>query len=141
VIAVDRPLREAAERGWDYESLAALRPDLIYARGSGFGPEGPDHDLPALDELAAARTGMMPILPQPGRPPVYPGHGQMYTTVMLAFGVSGAHHRARTGEGNQSTCRSSPATCTARASTCRRTWRSAASGCLRRCRGSTWATR
>ena len=22
---------------------------------------------------------MMPILPQPGQPPVYPGHGQMYT--------------------------------------------------------------
>ncbi len=77
-------------------------PGLIYARGSGFGPEGPDRDLPALDELAAARTGMMPILPQPGQPPVYPGHGQMYTAVMLAFGVLTAlHHRRQTGEGQQ----------------------------------------
>jgi crotonobetainyl-CoA:carnitine CoA-transferase CaiB-like acyl-CoA transferase len=102
VVITDRPLAQLQTLGFDYESLAALRPDLVYARGSGFGPEGPDRDLPALDELAAARTGMMPILPQPGRPPVYPGHGQMYTTVMLAFGVMTAlHHRRRTGEGQQ----------------------------------------
>ena len=102
VVLTDRPLAQLQTLGLDYESLAALRPDLIYARGSGFGPEGPDRDLPALDELAAARTGMMPILPQPGRPPVYPGHGQMYTTIMLAFGImAGLHHRRRTGEGQQ----------------------------------------
>lgn len=102
VVLTDRPLAQLQTLGFDYESLAALRPDVIYARGSGFGPEGPDRDLPALDELAAARTGMMPILPQPGRPPVYPGHGQMYTAVMLAFGVLTAlHHRRRTGEGQQ----------------------------------------
>jgi crotonobetainyl-CoA:carnitine CoA-transferase CaiB-like acyl-CoA transferase len=102
VVLTDRPLAQLQTLGLDYDSLAALRPDLIYARGSGFGPEGPDRDLPALDELAAARTGMMPILPQPGRPPVYPGHGQMYTTIMLAFGIMAAlHHRRRTGEGQQ----------------------------------------
>lgn len=102
VVLTDRPLLQLQALGLDYDTLAALRPDLIYARGSGFGPEGPERDLPALDELAAARTGMMPILPQPGRPPVYPGHGQMYTTIMLAFGVMAAlHHRRRTGEGQQ----------------------------------------
>ena len=100
VVAIDRPLAEVAERRWDYETLAALRPDLIYARGTGFGPKGPDCDLPAIDELAAARTGLMPILPQPGLPPVYPGHGSMYTAVMLALGVLAAlHHRAESGEG------------------------------------------
>ena len=102
VVLTDRPRAQLQTLGLDYESLAALRSDLIYARGSGFGPEGPDRDLPALDELAAARTGMMPILPQPGRPPVYPGHGQMYTTIMLAFGIMTAlHPRRRTGEGQQ----------------------------------------
>jgi formyl-CoA transferase len=100
VVVTDRPFAELAARGLDYERLAAAQPGLVYARGSGFGPEGPDRDLPALDELAAARTGMMPILPQPDRPPVYPGHGMMYTAVMLAFGVATAlHHRAATGEG------------------------------------------
>ncbi len=102
VIVTDRPLAELRELGLDYEALAAGKPDLIYARGSGFGPEGPDHDLPAIDELAAARAGMMPVLPQPGRPPVYPGHGLMYTAVMLAFGVLLAlRHRRLTGEGQQ----------------------------------------
>jgi len=102
VVLTDRPFAQLQTLGFDYDSLAGLKPDLIYAQGSGFGPEGPDRALPALDELAAARTGMMPILPQPGRPPVYPGHGQMYTAVMLAFGVLAAlRHRRRTGEGQQ----------------------------------------
>jgi len=102
VVITDRPRRALADLGLDYASVAAARPDVIYARGSGFGSRGPDADLPALDEIAAARTGMMPILPQPGEPPVYPGHGQMYTSVMLAFGVLTAlHHRRQTGEGQE----------------------------------------
>jgi formyl-CoA transferase len=102
VFVTDWPRRSLEENGCDYATLAAVRPDLIYARGTGFGPRGPDRDLPALDELAAARTGMMPILPQPGEPPVFAGHGQMYTTVMLAFGVVTALlHRRRTGEGQE----------------------------------------
>lgn len=100
VVVVDRALRAVDERRWDYETLSALRPGLIYARATGFGPMGPDRDLPTIDELAAARTGMMPILPQPGQPPVYPGHGPLYTAVMLGFGVLAAlQHREETGEG------------------------------------------
>jgi crotonobetainyl-CoA:carnitine CoA-transferase CaiB-like acyl-CoA transferase len=102
VLVTDRPRRFLEEGGWSYEQLGELRPDLIYACASGFGPEGPDRDLPALDELAAARTGMMPILPQPGQPPVFAGAGQMYTTVMLALGVTMAlHHRQESGQGQR----------------------------------------
>jgi crotonobetainyl-CoA:carnitine CoA-transferase CaiB-like acyl-CoA transferase len=86
----------------DYASLTALKPDVIYGRGSGFGPHGPDAGASAFDELAAARTGMMPILPQPGLPPVYTGAGQMNSSVMLALGVMFAlWHRAETGEGQE----------------------------------------
>jgi glutaryl-CoA transferase len=102
VLVTDWPRPRIEERGLDYASLCALRPDIISAWASGFGPKGPDRDLPALDELAAARTGMMPILPQPGQPPVYAAAGQMYTAVMLAFGVALAlHHRQATGEGQE----------------------------------------
>jgi len=102
VFITDAPLRVAAANGLDYASLARLKQDLVYARGSGFGPKGPDRDRVALDELAAARTGLMPILPQPGQPPVYTGAGQMYTSVMLAFGVVTAlWHRDATGEGQE----------------------------------------
>jgi len=102
VVITDRARTELVAFGLDYATLATRKADLIYARGSGFGPKGPDADLPAIDELAAARAGMMPILPQPGQPPVYPGHGQMYTAVMLAFGILTAlHHRQKTGEGQE----------------------------------------
>ncbi|MBM4334848.1 MAG: CoA transferase [Deltaproteobacteria bacterium] len=100
VLVCDWPTNEAHAAGLDYDSLARTNPGLIYLRASGFGPNGPDRELPALDELAAARTGMMPILPQPGEPPVYTGSGQIYTTVMLAFGVLAAlEHRERSCEG------------------------------------------
>jgi crotonobetainyl-CoA:carnitine CoA-transferase CaiB-like acyl-CoA transferase len=102
VLMTDWALADLERLGLDYASLNALRPDIIYTRGSGFGPKGPDRDLPALDELAAARTGMMPILPQPGQPPVYADAGQMYTAVMLAFGaVLALRHRQETGEGQE----------------------------------------
>jgi len=100
VFLTDRPFAELDARGWDYASLCARNPDIVQARGSGFGPRGPDRDLPAYDELAAARTGVMPTLVQPGQPPAYTGGGQMQTTVMLAFGIVLAlHHRDASGEG------------------------------------------
>jgi crotonobetainyl-CoA:carnitine CoA-transferase CaiB-like acyl-CoA transferase len=102
VVVTDWSRALIEQHGFEYARLGALRPDIISARATGFGPKGPDRDLPALDELAAARTGMMPILPQPGQPPVYTGAGQMYTAVMLAFGVTLAlHHRQATGQGQE----------------------------------------
>jgi len=102
VLLTDWSRAELAELGLAYGEARALREDIVYARGSGFGPRGPDADAPALDELAAARTGVMPTLPQPGQPPVYTASGQMYTTVMLACGVVVAlHHRDETGEGQE----------------------------------------
>jgi len=100
VFLTDLPLAVLDEQDWNYESLCRLKSDIVLTRGSGFGPEGPDRDLPALDELAAARTGVMPTLPEPGQPPVYAGVGQMHTATMLAFGTMLAlHHRDECGEG------------------------------------------
>ena len=69
VLLTDRSLQELKVLGLDCPTLEGPHPDLVYARVSGFGPLGPDNELPLIDELAAARTGMMPILPQPGEPP------------------------------------------------------------------------
>ena len=100
VLVTDLPFKTLEAKGLDYESLCALRKDIILARGSGFGPKGPDCDLPALDELAAARVGLMRTLGEPDQPPVYSGTGQMHTAVMLAFGtVLAMLHREQTGEG------------------------------------------
>ena len=81
VVLTDWSVPELEALGIDYAAASVLRPDIVFGRLSGFGPLGPDRDLPPIDELAAARTGMMPILPQPGQPPVYtggcPGWGRM----------------------------------------------------------------
>ena len=102
VVLTDWPLAELAALGLDYAAACARRPDIVVARLSGFGPKGKDCELPAIDELAAARTGMMPIVQQPGEPPVYTGAGAMHAAVLLAFGVVTALlHRQHSGEGQQ----------------------------------------
>ena len=101
-IVTDMTRGELAAIGLDYAGASALRPGIVFGWLSGFGPRGPDRDLPAIDELAAARTGMMPILPQPGQPPVYTGAGAMHASVMLAFGlVMALFHRLTSGEGQE----------------------------------------
>jgi formyl-CoA transferase len=100
ILITDLPFKTLDAMGLDYDSLCGLRADIILARGSGFGPEGPDSDLPPIDELAAARVGLMSTLGEPGQPPVYTGTGQMHTAVMLAFGTMLAMvHREASGEG------------------------------------------
>lgn len=100
VVLTDWQIDELQDLGLDYAAVEKQRPDVVYGRVSGFGPVGPDSDKPPIDELAAARTGMMPIVQQPGEPPVYTGAGAMHSTVLLAFGIMTALvHRQLTGEG------------------------------------------
>jgi formyl-CoA transferase len=100
VFLTDLPFPALDAKRLDYARLCELKADIVLTRGSSFGPKGPDRDLPAYDELAAARTGVMPTLCQPGEPPVYSGVGQMQTAVLLAFGtVMALHHRDESGEG------------------------------------------
>ncbi len=102
VILTDWPLAELAAIGLDYGAAMKRRADIIVARISGFGPRGQDRDLPVIDELAAARTGMMPIVQQPGEPPVYTGAGAMHSAVLLGFGiVTALVHRQTSGEGQE----------------------------------------
>ena len=99
VLITDWSLGELAAIEMSQAEVEKKSPRLIYARGSGMGPCGPDALEPALDELAAARAGMMSSLPEPGQPPVYTATGPMYTTIMLALGIMTAlHHREETGE-------------------------------------------
>lgn len=102
VLVTDWGTSGLSASGLDPEVLRLRWPRLIVAVGSGMGPLGPESDLPALDELAAARSGVMASLPEPDQPPVNAGAGQMYTWVMLALGVVTAlHARHETGEGQR----------------------------------------
>jgi len=102
VIVTDWEIADLQAAGLDYETVSSSNPGIVFGRTSGFGPEGPDRDLPVIDELAASRAGAMPTLQQPGEPPVYTGAGAMHATVLLAFGVVTALvHRQATGEGQE----------------------------------------
>ena len=64
-----------AERlGLGYEQLRNINPTLIYASGSGYGPQGPDSASPALDAAAQARSGLMFATGPDGAEP-YPVQG------------------------------------------------------------------
>jgi crotonobetainyl-CoA:carnitine CoA-transferase CaiB-like acyl-CoA transferase len=45
----------------DYESIRKIKPDIIHANVSGYGPKGPLADLGAFDPMGQARSGMMYI--------------------------------------------------------------------------------
>ncbi len=89
----------------DYETLSALRPDLIYARVTGFGPEGPLADQPASDIVGQAYSGMLAdegAVDEWGAPrriralPV----SDLMAGLSATIGVASAlYHRALTGEG------------------------------------------
>src|SRR3990170_8090400 len=40
VFITDAPFARLHEQGLDYETLTRLKPDLVYAQASGFGPKG-----------------------------------------------------------------------------------------------------
>lgn len=88
----------------DWESLRKVNPRIVYGRGSGYGPRGPDADTPAYDLAATwARAGFVNRLTPPGadEPVQFPGSvGDLSGGINLASGiVAGLYKRERTGVG------------------------------------------
>jgi len=92
-----------AERlGVDYESLRAVKPDLVYVSMSGYGETGPYSGWPGQDLLVQAMSGALFSAGAPGAPPAAaPFFLADAVTAYSAFeGVLAALlHRERTGEG------------------------------------------
>jgi crotonobetainyl-CoA:carnitine CoA-transferase CaiB-like acyl-CoA transferase len=91
--------------GLDPDELMERYPELIYARGHGYGARGPDADQAGYDATAYwARGGMAHILTPPERD--YPigqrgALGDRNGALALAFGVAAALlKRTRTGVGS-----------------------------------------
>jgi crotonobetainyl-CoA:carnitine CoA-transferase CaiB-like acyl-CoA transferase len=59
--------------GLDYATLSSINPRLVYVAASGWGQDGPLKDLPGLDIMAQARSGLMSITGNPGEDPVKVG--------------------------------------------------------------------
>jgi len=88
--------------GLGYETLRAVKPDLVMLRISAFGETGPDRDLPGYDLLAQATAGLMSLTGNPGEPPVKTGFAVADLAAAL-FGMNAVLaalvHRERTGKG------------------------------------------
>jgi crotonobetainyl-CoA:carnitine CoA-transferase CaiB-like acyl-CoA transferase len=89
--------------GLSYDVLRSIKPDIIYARQSGWGARGVYGRLRATGPIAQSFTGLseMSGLPEPAMPA---GWGWSYLDWIGAYSfalalVSALYHRARTGEG------------------------------------------
>ncbi len=90
--------------GLDYESVKAIRPDIIYVHGAGYGSEGPYAGEPAYDDLIQSASGLADLLPRVDGDPT-----PRLVPTLVADKVSGLfmsqaicaalYHRQRTGEG------------------------------------------
>ena len=72
--------------GFDYETLSALNPKLIYAAISGFGHTGPFREKGAYDMVIQGYGGVMSITGNPDGEPVRVG----YSVADLAAGLYGS---------------------------------------------------
>ncbi len=88
----------------DLEHIRAANPNIIYARGSGYGDKGPDRDRGGYDMTAFwIHSGMAHAMtPEEFAVPLQMGVGGMGDSsagMNLAGGIAGAlFHRERTGE-------------------------------------------
>lgn len=88
--------------GLDYASLQAINPRLIYASGSGFGPDGPLVHKAGQDLLAQSMSGLASRnAGDDGQPQLFPtALGDFTAGMILAQGVLLAlYQRERTGQG------------------------------------------
>lgn len=92
--------------GLDYESLRALKPDLVYCSITGYGQTGPYAGHAGYDMMIQATGGLMSVTGQPdgapGAEPMKVGVAvvDLFTGLYAANGIQAAlAHRDRTGQG------------------------------------------
>ncbi len=93
-----------ARLGFGVEAVQAIKGDIIYVHGAGFGQDGPYADLQAYDDVIQAATGTCSLLPRVDGNPA-----PRYFPSLIADKVAGLYgtqailaaviHKLRTGEG------------------------------------------
>jgi len=93
-----------ARLGFDYVSVAAINPAIVYTNCYGYGHRGPKRDLPAYDDTIQAECGLTAVQQMLTGEANYVGSimadkvagmTALYATMMALF------HRERTGEGQE----------------------------------------
>ena len=88
--------------GFDYESVEARRPEIIYVSVTAYGQAGPLKNLPGYDPLMQAQSGIMSVTGHPETGPARVGVSvvDFGTGMWAAVGALAAlHERAKTGRG------------------------------------------
>src|ERR1700729_1587082 len=88
--------------GFDFGTVHARNPRLVYASLSGFGQDGPYGDRGGVDQIAQGMGGLMSVTGLPGTGPTRVGIpvSDLAAGLYLAIGVLVAlHDRDRTGTG------------------------------------------
>ncbi len=101
VVVANLPISVLRKMGLDYDALRALKPGIILARISTFGPDGPYASRAGFDTIAQAMSGAMSLTGFPDTPIRSVVSFEDYGTALhTAFGIMVAlYHRAQTGEG------------------------------------------
>lgn len=88
--------------GFDYDTVHARNPRLVYGSISGFGQDGPYGDRGGVDQIAQGMGGLMSVTGLPGSEPTRAGIpvSDLAAGLYLAIGVLVAlHDRQRSGTG------------------------------------------
>jgi len=103
VVVANLPAAQLRNMGIDYDSLRAIKPDIILTTQTAFGDAGPYANRGGFDGVGQAMSGAMYISGEPGAPvKAAAPYVDFGTAVLSAFGTLAAIlHRVRTGEGQE----------------------------------------
>lgn len=90
--------------GFDYESVRAINPRIVYAQIKGFGSDSPYADFPAFDPVGQAMGGIISITGEPDKPPLRagPNLADSGTGFHCVIGILAAlYQRTVTGQGQR----------------------------------------
>lgn len=101
VVIANLPLVVMKKMGIDYDSLNAIKPNIILTMVSTFGPDGPYSERVGFDAVAQAMSGSLGLTGFPENPIKALVPFEDYGTALhAAFGTMAAiYHREKTGEG------------------------------------------
>lgn len=101
IVIVNLPFNVMQKLRLDYDSLRAIKDDIILVMASAFGPDGPYRDRVGFDGVAQAMSGAMSLTGFADAPVRSIVSWADYGTALhAAFGAMAAlYHRAQTGRG------------------------------------------
>ena len=103
VVVANLPEAALKALGLDYETLSAIKPDIVLTTATAFGYGGPYERKVGFNSVAQAMSGIMYLSGQPGEPVKSFSPWVDYSTAALsAFGTAMAlMNRQKTGEGQE----------------------------------------